>query len=245
MRARFVNEANFERRLDPKDAMRIGDLSIRAEQTLKQIIPSMKHIPELDNNDEENYVESKFYSVDTGNEYIDGDWGVSMLVGRMDPDDPIGVKFYSDATAFNGQDVSGENNNLMPLISVYNFTTQVWRRVIRDIEKHFDYDPIEWQETKKQRALYKKRELDPNDPEFLARSKELITDKGAYYEGHPNMVYDKELGWLDIQALFLANQKRGIVYDPETKKWIPKTDKPGLAWSMARHKWVPEKDQYK
>ena len=168
-----------------------------------------------------------------------------MLVGRMKSEDLMGVKFYSDAVAFNGRDISEENLRLLPLISIYDFTTGVWRHIIKHIEKHFEYDPVEWKETKKARAQYKKREHDPNDPEFLERSKELITDKGAYYEGHPNMVYDKELGWLDIQNLYMANEKRGIVYNPETKKWIPKTDKPGLAWSMTRHKWLPEKDQYK
>lgn len=242
MKARFVNEAlKFQRGIDPKDAMRTGDLNIRAETILKMIIPNIEYLPELDDQDDR-YIESKLYNVETGNPKID-ETGVQILMGRETKEDPIGIKAYSDSVAFNGYEYSDEYNDFLPLTPISDFTNNTWKQIIKHLEEYHGWDPDEWKETIKQRSAYDKRKHDPNDPEFKKTSKGI--EKQGHYEGHPELVFDKEHGWVDAGELYTINKDRGIVWDPETKKWIPETDKPGLVWSFWSNQWVPEKDQYK
>ena len=84
---------------------------------------------------------------------------------------------------------------------------------------------------------------DPNDPDFKKWA-EQEQPEDSYYGKHPSYVFDDEFGWVDVVELYKINEKRGIIWDPETHKWIPKSDKDRLGWNMWKRKWVPESEQY-
>ena len=112
---------------------------------------------------------------------------------------------------------------------------KLFRHFIKTGEKGTKQEKLE----KQQRDKLNKQKHDPNNPKYKKMSTK-IKPKNDWYAGHPEVVFDKEFGWVEPGELYLINNKRGLIWDHETQKWIPASDKMGMKRDLWTGKWVKE-----
>lgn len=135
MKAKLVNEAKTNPKGRPFGEQKIMELmsEIPFVKNPKYVDFGDRDNPDSFYGQDENYAVWDFVEVDTEIPNLD-DTGVSMLIAQETENSPIGIKFYCDSIAFNGQTVNDEYMDEVELVDFDEFSEQDWKAVIRDLK---------------------------------------------------------------------------------------------------------------
>jgi hypothetical protein len=148
MKAKFVYEAkNLEDLVKKWEEKQENESSYGKEECVKMIneyLPFLQQYnPEyIELNLKERKNEKKIYNKF---DYFDllmpntTDESLTLLIGEKEKDDGPGVKFYYDATAYNG-DISDEYNDTLDFLPISQCSEEVFNEIIEDIQNN-SYGP--------------------------------------------------------------------------------------------------------